>query len=74
MFRAVICILALGTTGAFQAPRNGWVRSTTMMSTNDLYGPGAAAPMSRVEERKAEKANLFGGTFDSSILVQGGSL
>mmetsp|Transcript_6067 Transcript_6067/g.10381 ORF Transcript_6067/g.10381 Transcript_6067/m.10381 type:complete len:289 (+) Transcript_6067:75-941(+) len=74
MFRAVICILALGVVSAFQAPaRNGWVRSTARMSTNELYGAGTAAPMSRVEERRANQ-QVFGGTFDSSILVQGGSL
>lgn len=44
MFRAVLCILALGidTTGAFQAPaRSGWTRTTPLMSTNDLYSAGA---------------------------------
>ena len=38
MFRAVLCVLALGITSAFQAPRNAWTRTTPMMS-DALYAP-----------------------------------
>jgi len=71
MSRIFLCVLALGitTTGAFQAPRltSGWSRGTVLMSTNDLYAgtmPGTSL----------SKKQVFGGTFDNSILVQGGSL
>eukprot|EP00618_Florenciella_parvula_P002173 CAMPEP_0119476624 /NCGR_PEP_ID=MMETSP1344-20130328/7068_1 /TAXON_ID=236787 /ORGANISM="Florenciella parvula, Strain CCMP2471" /LENGTH=292 /DNA_ID=CAMNT_0007510423 /DNA_START=154 /DNA_END=1032 /DNA_ORIENTATION=+ len=81
MSRAVLCILALGidTTGAFQAStRSGWTRSTTLMSTNDLYAAGTT-------QGTSAPTQVFGATFspgrkaamptaDSTILVQGGSL
>lgn len=71
MSRIVLCILALGIgpTGAFQAPRltTAWSRGAVLMSTNDLYA-GA------VPGTSLSKKQVFGGNFDNSILVQGGSL
>ena len=54
MFRAVLCVLALGinTAGAFQAARRWVAPATTRMSTNDLYvGDARKFPPRRVAAR-----------------------
>eukprot|EP00618_Florenciella_parvula_P007726 CAMPEP_0119541792 /NCGR_PEP_ID=MMETSP1344-20130328/53179_1 /TAXON_ID=236787 /ORGANISM="Florenciella parvula, Strain CCMP2471" /LENGTH=285 /DNA_ID=CAMNT_0007585859 /DNA_START=125 /DNA_END=982 /DNA_ORIENTATION=+ len=70
MFRAVLCVLALGMTSAFQAPArsaSGWTRTTPLKSM-------AVDTQQGQQVFGANRPGAPGPDADSTILVQGGSL